>query len=72
MEPIGIFTQGLAKSYGKMQALKGVDLEVRRGEIIGFLGPNGAGLAMATMDIIQHKGGQPANFLDIGGGARSK
>ncbi len=30
---------------------------------------NGAGLAMATMDIIQHKGGQPANFLDIGGGA---
>lgn len=30
---------------------------------------NGAGLAMATMDIIQLKGGQPANFLDIGGGA---
>lgn len=30
---------------------------------------NGAGLAMATMDIIQHMGGQPANFLDIGGGA---
>jgi succinyl-CoA synthetase beta subunit len=30
---------------------------------------NGAGLAMATMDIIQHAGGQPANFLDIGGGA---
>lgn len=30
---------------------------------------NGAGLAMATMDIIQHVGGQPANFLDVGGGA---
>jgi malate-CoA ligase subunit beta len=30
---------------------------------------NGAGLAMATMDMIQHAGGQPANFLDIGGGA---
>jgi succinyl-CoA synthetase beta subunit len=30
---------------------------------------NGAGLAMATMDIIQHHGGQPANFLDVGGGA---
>lgn len=29
---------------------------------------NGAGLAMATMDLIQHCGGQPANFLDIGGG----
>lgn len=30
---------------------------------------NGAGLAMATMDIIKHKGGEPANFLDVGGGA---
>ena len=30
---------------------------------------NGAGLAMATMDMIQHSGGEPANFLDIGGGA---
>jgi len=30
---------------------------------------NGAGLAMATMDMIKHAGGQPANFLDVGGGA---
>jgi succinyl-CoA synthetase beta subunit len=30
---------------------------------------NGAGLAMATMDMIKHVGGEPANFLDIGGGA---
>ncbi len=30
---------------------------------------NGAGLAMATMDMIQHAGGSPANFMDIGGGA---
>jgi malate-CoA ligase subunit beta len=30
---------------------------------------NGAGLAMATMDMIKHAGGSPANFLDIGGGA---
>ena len=30
---------------------------------------NGAGLAMATMDIIKHEGGEPANFLDVGGGA---
>jgi succinyl-CoA synthetase beta subunit len=30
---------------------------------------NGAGLAMATMDTIQHVGGEPANFLDVGGGA---
>jgi succinyl-CoA synthetase beta subunit len=30
---------------------------------------NGAGLAMSTMDIIKHFGGEPANFLDVGGGA---
>ena len=30
---------------------------------------NGAGLAMSTMDLIQHFGGRPANFLDVGGGA---
>jgi succinyl-CoA synthetase beta subunit len=33
---------------------------------------NGAGLAMATMDIIKHEGGEPANFLDVGGGADEK
>jgi len=33
---------------------------------------NGAGLAMATMDIIKHSGGNPANFLDVGGGATAE
>ena len=33
---------------------------------------NGAGLAMGTMDIIQHYGGEPANFLDVGGGANQE
>jgi succinyl-CoA synthetase beta subunit len=33
---------------------------------------NGAGLAMATMDIIQYSGGSPANFLDVGGGANQQ
>jgi succinyl-CoA synthetase beta subunit len=33
---------------------------------------NGAGLAMATMDIIRHWGGFPANFLDVGGGASAE
>ena len=37
---------------------------------IGIIG-NGAGLTMATMDLVYHYGGRPANFLDIGGGARS-
>ena len=33
---------------------------------------NGAGLAMSTMDIIKYHGGQPANFLDVGGGANAE
>ncbi len=36
-------TQGLSKTYGKIEAVRGIDLEVRPGEIFGFLGPNGAG-----------------------------
>ena len=34
---------GLTKAYGNVAALRGVDLEVGRGELFGFLGPNGAG-----------------------------
>jgi succinyl-CoA synthetase beta subunit len=33
---------------------------------------NGAGLAMATMDLIEHHGGSPANFLDVGGGTTAQ
>jgi succinyl-CoA synthetase beta subunit len=33
---------------------------------------NGAGLAMATMDIVKYSGGAPANFLDVGGGASAE
>src|SRR5205814_7923287 len=33
---------------------------------------NGAGLAMATMDLIKYHGGEPANFLDVGGGANTQ
>lgn len=38
---------------------------------IGILG-NGAGLVMATLDLVTQAGGRPANFLDIGGGARAE
>ena len=36
-------TTGLTKRFGKLEAVKGLDLELRRGEVFGFLGPNGAG-----------------------------
>lgn len=38
-----IQVEGLVKNFGKFQALKGLDLEVERGQVHGFLGPNGAG-----------------------------
>ena len=44
---------------------------IRLGGTIGCM-VNGAGLAMATMDVIKLAGGEPANFLDVGGGASAK
>ena len=59
-DSLAIQTQGLRKSYGKVQALRGVDLEVRRGEIFGFLGPNGSGKTTTIrclLDLIRPDGG---------------
>ncbi len=59
-ENIALLTQGLTKSYGKVQALRGLDLEVRQGEIFGFLGPNGAGKTTTIrcmLDLIRPQGG---------------
>jgi succinyl-CoA synthetase beta subunit len=57
------------------------DLERKAGEYgfdyvrlsgnVGIIG-NGAGLVMATLDLVDHYGGDPANFLDIGGGAKAE
>ena len=38
-----IEVRGLAKRFGEVQAVAGIDFDVRPGEIFGFLGPNGAG-----------------------------
>ncbi len=53
--------QGLVKSYGRVPALRGVDLEVRRGEVFGFLGPNGAGKTTTIrclLDLIRPDSGE--------------
>jgi ABC-2 type transport system ATP-binding protein len=55
-----ILTQGLVKSYGKVEALRGVDIQVRQSEIFGFLGPNGAGKTTTIrclLDLIRPNGG---------------
>src|SRR6478736_1205513 len=46
-----ILAQGLRKSFGEFEAVKGIDVYVRRGEAFGFLGPNGAGKS-STMRMI--------------------
>jgi len=59
-EQLAIQTRGLVKNYGRVRALRGLDLEVRRGEIFGFLGPNGAGKTTAIrcmLDLIRPQGG---------------
>lgn len=56
-----IQVQGLTKSYGKVRALRGIDLQVHRGEIFGFLGPNGAGKTITIrcmLDMIRPDGGK--------------
>ena len=58
---IAIQVQGLTKSYGKVRALRGIDLQVQRGEIFGFLGPNGAGKTTTIrcmLDMIRPDGGK--------------
>ena len=43
MNALGVETKGLRKTYGDLVAVEGLDLEVRRGEVFGLLGPNGSG-----------------------------
>jgi len=47
-----VSVRGLVKRYGRREAVRGIDLEVHRGEIFAFLGPNGAGRT-TTVDILE-------------------
>jgi ABC-2 type transport system ATP-binding protein len=49
--PPAIELRGITKSFGSVQAIRGIDLTVRSGEIVAFLGPNGAGKT-STIDVI--------------------
>ena len=50
-QPAAIALRGIRKSFGSVQAVRGIDLDVASGEIVAFLGPNGAGKT-STIDII--------------------
>ncbi len=82
INPLVIAEEGVFAADAKLvideDALFRQDFDVKKDlpyvELSGNIGciVNGAGLAMATMDTIKHLGGEPANFLDIGGGASSE
>jgi ABC-2 type transport system ATP-binding protein len=52
MTDIAVEVRGLRKSYGKLEAVKGIDLTVERGEVFALLGPNGAGKT-TTVEILE-------------------
>jgi ABC-2 type transport system ATP-binding protein len=57
-----IYVRGLRKSYGTFEAVKGIDFEVRPGEVFGLLGPNGAGKT-STVEILE--GLRPRSAGDV-------
>ena len=62
-EPV-ISVAGLRKSYGELEAVRGIDLEVARGEIFAFLGPNGAGKT-TTVEVLEGYRGRTAGEVTV-------
>lgn len=58
--------QGVVKRYGKFEAVKGIDLHVKRGELFAFLGPNGAGKT-TTMRMIAGILAPTSGHIEVGG-----
>ncbi|MGV3714319.1 ATP-binding cassette domain-containing protein, partial [Pseudolysinimonas sp.] len=51
-DEVAIAVEGLRMSYGDREVLRGLDLEIRRGEVVALLGPNGAGKT-TTVEILE-------------------
>jgi ABC-2 type transport system ATP-binding protein len=64
MNEIVISVKGLTKRYGDVEAVRGVDLDVRRGEIFAFLGPNGAGKT-TTVEILEGFRSASSGFISV-------
>jgi ABC-2 type transport system ATP-binding protein len=61
---MAIRVSGLRRSFGEVEAVAGVDLEVRHGEIFAFLGPNGAGKT-TTIEILEGFGARDAGEVEV-------
>ncbi|AEH36683.1 ABC transporter ATP-binding protein [Halopiger xanaduensis] len=59
-----IALRGVAKRYGDVAALRGIDLEIERGEVFGFLGPNGAGKS-TTINVLLHYAHPSAGTVEV-------
>jgi ABC-2 type transport system ATP-binding protein len=71
---VAIEVQGLRKSYGDFEAVRGIDFQVRRGEVFGLLGPNGAGKT-TTVEILEgyrERSDGEVNVLGMDPGKRSR
>lgn len=64
MAELAIQVQGLSKSYGQTQALRGIDLQVFKGEVFALLGPNGAGKTTAV-EILEGHRQRSAGQVDV-------
>jgi ABC-2 type transport system ATP-binding protein len=61
---LAIEVRGLRKSYGTLEAVRGIDLSVKRGEIFAMLGPNGAGKT-TTDEILEGNRTRTAGEVDV-------
>src|SRR3954471_8823426 len=61
-----IEVRGLRKAYGSLQALNGVDLTVRRGEVLAVLGPNGAGKTTMVEILEGHRAADSGDVRVLG------
>jgi ABC-2 type transport system ATP-binding protein len=64
MPATAIAVRGLRKSYGQLEAVRGIDFEVRQGEVFGLLGPNGAGKT-TTVEILEGYRSRNAGEVEV-------